>query len=288
MRTVRWRLPNPDPIANATQLNRALLVAVQPGAPHADYYARHGARADGGYLHALLDTGRCALAQLPAYEIVKDRLTRTSARAATYQSVNHGDAAETHDAFDRWAVAETKRYSARRETPRLYWWEIGAAGGSSLPTLALIGAAADKRTDMAHAAAIEHAYHPWIAAVNSLLDSLIDQDEDQGPGQHRLLDYYASVEHAGHRLGLIGSHALLRAQELKPRHAHPLILAAMTSLYLSSTQAQAPHLLILRRRLRRCAGPFEPKTMLVMRVRRSVKLTTNWRENWRESLLRRR
>lgn len=270
-------LPNPDPITNATQLNRALLAAVQPGAPHADYYAHDGARADGGYLHALLDSCRCALPQLPAYDVVKDRLTRTCARAATYQSVNHGDAAGTHNAFDQWAIAETKRYSTRRETPPLRWWEIGAAGGSSLPTLALIGAAADKRTDTTHAAAIERAYYPWIAAVNSLLDSLIDQDEDQGPGQHRLLGYYASAEHAGNRLQLISSHALCRAQELTPRHAHPLILAAMTSLYLSSTQAHAPHLRSLRRQLRQCAGPFEALTMLVMRTRRSASWVANRR-----------
>lgn len=265
-------LPNPDPITNATQLNRALLAAVQPSASHADYYSHHGAHADGGYLHTLLDSCRHALARLPAYDVVEDRLMRTSARAAAYQSVNHGDNAETHNAFDQWAIAETERHNTRHETPALHWWEIGAAGGSSLPTLALIGAAADKWTDNKHAAAIELAYHPWIAAVNSLLDSLIDQDEDQGPGQHRLLDYYASAEDAGDRLELISTHALRRAQELKPRHAHPLILAAMTSLYLSSTQAHAPHLNSLQRRLRQCAGPFETLTMLVMRTRRGA----NW------------
>ncbi len=260
-------MPHADPIANGEQLNRALLVAVRPDTTHADYYAHHSAQDDAGYLQTLIDSCRQSLIQLPAFGSVNDLLLHASHRAATYQSLNHGDSSGSHTAFDQWAIAETARFQTRDEAPPLYWWEIGAAGGSSLAVLALMGAAADARTSGIEAAELEHAYYPWIGAVNSLLDSLIDQDEDDSPGQHRLLDYYPSFEHAGERLELICGEALRRAQALTPSHGHVLILAAMKGLYLSSIQAHQREVHELRKRLRQAAGPFETMAGYVMRTR---------------------
>jgi len=264
--------PHADPIRNGAQLNHALLLAVQPGQEHDDYYAHHAASEDGGYLRALVAACRSALGVLPAYPAVSDGLVRLSSRVAAYQTVNHGDADGSHDAFARWATSEAAHYGRRGEAPKLCWWEIGAAGGSSLAVFALIAAATDPLTGHAQAAAIEDAYFPWIGAVNSLLDSLIDQNEDDAPGQHRLLDYYASPEQAADRLELISTHAIHRARELGPRHGHTLILAAMTSLYLSSADARAPNLCCVRKRLRRCVGPLDTPTMLVMHARRTAGL----------------
>ena len=46
-------MPSDDPLANGRQLNQALIVAVQPGREHENYFARHRLQGDGGYLHAL-------------------------------------------------------------------------------------------------------------------------------------------------------------------------------------------------------------------------------------------
>jgi tetraprenyl-beta-curcumene synthase len=263
-------MPNADPLANGRQLTQALIVAVQPGRRHDDYYAHHCTSEDGGYLRALVDACQTTLGLMPAYSAVGEALLRVSNRIVAYQSFNHGDARGSHDAFARWALSETASHQHRRGGPELRWWEIGAAGGSSLAAFALIAAAADPHTGRAQADAIDDAYFPWIGAVNSLLDSLVDQQEDDAPGQHRLLDYYASSEQATDRLEFITKQAMLRAQELNPRHGHELILAAMTSFYLSCPEAQALDLHRVRERLRKSIGIMDAPTMFIMRARRTV------------------
>jgi len=274
-------MPNADPLANGRQLSQALIVAVQPDREHEDYYAHHSTSKDGGYLRALVDACQTTLSSMPAYSAVGEALVRVSSRIASYQSFNHGDARGSHDAFARWALSETVHHQRRRGGPELQWWEVGAAGGSSLAAFALIAAAADPRTGYAHAEAIDAAYFPWIGAVNSLLDSFVDQQEDNAPGQHRLLDYYASSEQATERLELITKQAMLRAQGLKPRHGHALILTAMTSFYLSCPEARALDLDRVRKGLRKSVGVLGTPTMLIMRARRvaSAIVTDNRRRS---------
>jgi tetraprenyl-beta-curcumene synthase len=260
-------MPNDDPPTNCRQLSQALIVAVQPGREHEDYFAHHSFKGDGGYLHALIDTCQTALSSLPARPAVEEELVRISSRLANYQSLNHGDANGSHNAFLAWASSEAAHHRHHDHGPELSWWEVGAAGGSSLAAFALFAAATDPRTGPAHAAAIDDAYFPWIGAVNSLLDGVVDRQEDDATGQHRLLDYYASPEHATERLELITTQAMARARELQPRHGHTLIVAAMTSFYLSNPATGAPDLHVLRSRLRKSIGVLDAPTMLVMRAR---------------------
>jgi tetraprenyl-beta-curcumene synthase len=260
-------MPSDDPLANGRQLNQALIVAVQPGREHEDYFAHHRLAGDGGYLRALIDACQTALGSLPARPAVEQQLVRISSRLANYQSFNHGDAQGSHDAFLVWASSEAAHHRRHDRDPELSWWEVGAAGGSSLAAFALFAAAADPRTVPAHAVAIDEAYFPWIGAVNSLLDSVVDRREDDATGQHRLLDYYASPEHVAERLGLITTQAMVRARELQPRHGHALIVAAMTSFYLSNPATQAPDLHELRSSLRKSVGVLDAPTMLIMRAR---------------------
>jgi tetraprenyl-beta-curcumene synthase len=260
-------MPSDDPLANGRQLSQALIVAVQPGREHEDYFAHHPLKGDGGYLQALIDTCQTALGSLPARPAVEEDLVRISSRLANYQSFNHGDADGSHNAFLTWASNEAAHHRHHHRGPELSWWEVGAAGGSSLAAFALFAAATDPRTGPAHAAAIEDAYFPWIGAVNSLLDSVVDRQEDDATGQHRLLDYYASPEHVTERLELITTQAMAHARELQPRHGHTLIVAAMTSFYLSNPAAGASDLCALRGRLRRSVGALNAPMMLVMRAR---------------------
>lgn len=264
-------MPSDDPLANGRQLNQALIVAVQPGREHENYFAHHPLPGDGGYLRALVDTCQMALGSLPAHPAVEEELVRISSRLVNYQSFNHGDAHGSHNAFLAWASSEAAHHRHHDRGPELSWWEVGAAGGSSLAAFALFAAATDPRTGPAHAAAIDDAYFPWIGAVNSLLDSVVDRQEDDVTGQHRLLDYYASPEHVTERLELITTHAMARARELQPRHGHTLIVAAMTSFYLSNPATGAPDLHALRSRLRKSVGVLDAPTMLVMRARGAAK-----------------
>jgi tetraprenyl-beta-curcumene synthase len=269
-------MPSDDPLANGRQLSQALIVAVQPGREHEDYFAHHPLAGDGGYLHALINACQTALGSLPASSAVQEELVRISSRLANYQSFNHSDTHGSYNEFLAWASSEAAHHRRHDRGPELSWWEVGAAGGSSLAAFALFAAATDPRTGPAHAAAIDDAYFPWIGAANSLLDSVVDRQEDIATGQHRLLDYYASPEQVAERLELITTQAMARARELQPRHGHALIVAAMTSFYLSDPATQAPDLYALRCRLRKSVGGLDTPTMLVMRARGAASAFTRF------------
>jgi tetraprenyl-beta-curcumene synthase len=269
-------MPNSDPVGNGRQLMQALTIAVQPGRDHDDYYARcEHPTADSGYLQMLVGACQRALAPLPSYPVVSAGLLRVSKRIETYQSLNHGGADGSHHAFARWASREAAHHQASGNGPELYWWEMGAAGGSSLAAFALIAAAADPATESHQVGAIDSAYFPWIGATNSLLDSLIDQAEDAAPGQHRLLDYYDSAEQLAARLELITGEARQRAQAVDASHGHTLILAAMMSFYLTQAEARLPDARQIRDRLRRngTSRGFDLPCTLVMRARNLVAAT---------------
>ena len=161
-------LPNPNPIANTHSLGRALLAALAPGRGHANYYEHNIGTDDAGYLTMLVDACRAAVERLPAFDIVAEPARRALARIVRYQSLNHG-AHGSCDDFAEWARSQTVPGS------NLHWWETGAAVGSQLFVLALIAAAADPTTCTERVDAIERAYFPWIGALSTLLDSVVDQ-----------------------------------------------------------------------------------------------------------------
>lgn len=104
---------------------------------------------------------------------------------------------------------------------------------------ALIAAAADQRLTARQARAIASAYFPWIGALHSLLDSVVDREEDSALGRPSLLAPYPS------RLALLTglSELARRAREattsLPAPRAHGVILTAMCSYYLSAPEARS-------------------------------------------------
>lgn len=257
--------PNADPIANGRRLNEALLRALEPGGTHLDYYAHQNEREDAGYLWDLVDTCRTALGGLPSYTAIAELVRRATARVVSYQALNHGDAHGSLDAFTRWARTEIKGGTGLR------WWEAGAAAGSPLPVFALIAAAARPSTGASEAAAVEGAYFPWIASLNSLLDNLIDRGEDAACGQRNLIDYYASPAEAAARLQGFASQALRRTKALSDGQHHTMILAAMASFYHVSPRTCAPDTrLVTQRILDTMVGDYAVPSTLILRGRHAV------------------
>jgi tetraprenyl-beta-curcumene synthase len=257
--------PNVDPIANGRRLNEALLRALEPDGLHCDYYAHHNQCEDAGYLCDLVDTCRTALNGLPSYAAITDTVRGATARVVSYQALNHGDAYGSLDAFARWARAETK------SSTDLSWWEAGAAGGSPLPVFALFAAAASPATEAEDAAAVEGAYFPWIASLNSLLDNLVDRREDAADGQRNLIDYYNSPAETATRLQTLASRAVNCAKALSDGRQHTMILAAMAGFYHTDPQASAPDACLATQRiLDTMAGDFAVLATLVLRLRRAI------------------
>jgi tetraprenyl-beta-curcumene synthase len=252
--------PSSDPAANARQLHTAILVALQPDRPHIDYYQHHTHDDDGGYLARQVDRCRALLTELPSYTMVAEAVLGQAKRIVFYQSHINLAGERDHPALVRWAALEAPSTTKQR------WWELAAASGSSLATLALLSAAADPHLTKPRAAAIEALYWPWMGALHTLLDSLIDRAEDAATGQHNLLDHYSSKEEMAERMELLAIEAVRRARAVGVEHR--LILAGMTSLYLSDPNAWLPYARDTTERILAALGGLAKPAMLVLRARR--------------------
>jgi tetraprenyl-beta-curcumene synthase len=258
--------PHEEAIANGRRLHEALLVALDPSADQLEYYAHHPQHDDGGYLQEMIDTCRTALSTLPSYAAVAKSARIAAERIVTFQSLNVGKTQGDHDALSRWA---------REETPSgadLEWWETAAAAGSSLGVHVLIAAAADSELRQADIAEIDDAYFPWIGALHSLLDNIVDRQEDAITDQRSLVEYYASPAQAAARLQMLAVKAVGCARALTRGERHAIILAAMAGNYLSTPEANAPDVEALSQSVLKAIGDLATPTLLVFKLRRLVSL----------------
>lgn len=246
---------------NTRRLHQALLVALGPDSHHLDYYAYNDGHDDGGYLVCLIDRCRSALRVLPSFGMVVHHMRNAAFRIVTYQDLNHRGPEASYRAFAEWAIAETPAGTD------LNWWETGAAAGSSLAVFALMSAAAQPTLKADYVTALASAYFPWIGSLHTLLDSLIDEQEDTSTGQHSLTAYYTSREETASRLERLAAQAAHRASALPDGNQHMLILAAMVSFYLSAPQAKDRHALLATERLLTIVGDYAIPAMLVLRAR---------------------
>ncbi len=226
-------LPSSEPRANARRLHQALLGAVQPGAAQPDYYAHHPDGRDGGYLAALIETCRDALSRLPSYDAFAPAISTAAARIAEFQALNLSEAHGGQAELELWAA--TLRGSARA----LAWWERAAGAGSSLALIALIATCARADVEASVAEQIDRAYFPTIGALHSLLDSVVDRDEDRDKGQRSLLEHYDSPLQESVCLTALASDARQACESLPSPRAHRVIVTAMCSYYLSARQCRS-------------------------------------------------
>jgi tetraprenyl-beta-curcumene synthase len=253
--------PSERPGANAERLHQALLVALDPDEASLYYHAVSG-QSDGGYLLEMVEECRAALGELPCWVAVLPAARRAAERIVAFQSCNTGELQGDRLALRRWA----------EENPapdiELLWWEAAAAAGSSLCVYALIALAAQRRVDAGEIAAIERAYFPWIGALHSLLDNLVDVAEDHATGQHSLIRCYASAVQASARMWLLAEHSLRATEGLADPAGHTVILAAMASFYLSAPEADTPAARPVAEAVLEALGAPARPAMLVFRARR--------------------
>ncbi len=256
--------PAYDPVANGRLVHQPLAVALDQTARHPDYYAQGHASDDGGYLKDLTDTCRNAFHQLPSCTLVKDGLTRAAKRIITYQSLNH-NGVPGHSLLAEWAKRETPEDSVLR------WWEISASCASSLTALALLSAAAEPTLTTKHVTSIERAYHPWIGALHTLLDSLVDWDEDELSHQPSLLDNYESPCELTKRIQLLARSSRQATLALPQAKRHRVVLAGMAGLYLAMPEARSPRAQLVTKGVLDEMEDLMRPTLLVMRLRRAVR-----------------
>lgn len=221
--------PADDPVANGTQLHRALLDAVSIGPPSADYYRLSPARDDGGYLAELVARCREAAAWLPACALVRSAVVE-ALRTAEVQYCNHAPPAERAPALRRWAGRQRGRAA-------IGWIEAAAAASSSLGVLALLALAASPHTSETLVTRLRAAYFPWADALTALLDSLVDFEEDAAHGVMNWVAHFPSRPAATARLRTITRRAVHAVRELPRGERHLVIVAGMIAMHLSRGSA---------------------------------------------------
>lgn len=249
-------------LGNGLQLHTALSDAVRSRPSGTDYYIHHPQHDDGGYLAGLVERCRSALELLPSSGAIEPVLVRAAERCGEGQSHNHAVSVEGKEQLIAWTatLADTHGYM---------WWELAAAGISSLVLHALFALAARACT-RAEAETVDAAYFPSVCALSALLDSLVDRPGDAVSANHSFVAYYSSASVAAERFGAIAGEARALSSRLRCHSRHAIILAGIASFYLSAPEARSDFARPVAARTLARLGPTAAPILAVMRLRRST------------------
>jgi tetraprenyl-beta-curcumene synthase len=254
---------------NGLQLHKALIEALDPVAPISDYYLYHPWRDDGGYLRTLVEACRGACAALPAYGQVRPLVVREATRAQV-QALNHDvDPLARDRALKEWVAREFS------EDQQLSWFELSSAATASLAVHAFLALAADPTCTEAEVRHACGAYFPWISGAATMLDSYVDQVEDEATGSHRYVAHYGSMALAGERVKTLVARSAREARALRNGHRHAVITACMVAMYLSKDSARTPEMRASTASIARAGGTLTRVLLPVLRLWRIASAQSN-------------
>jgi tetraprenyl-beta-curcumene synthase len=228
-----------------------------------EYYATQPAFADGGYLQALVATVRGALATLPATGSIADVAQRSAARCAEAQILNHQASRSGIEEARSWATLQA-------DGTGLGWQEfLAGASASVLAIGALIAAAATPGTTPQDAEQIDALYLS-IGAL-TMLDSVVDLQEDIAAGQLGYLQYYDDPGVLAQRLASVARDGVTRARGLPNGSHHIVTLAGIVAYYASAPTASSDFARPLIAPVRKELAPLIAPTLALMRAWRAAK-----------------
>ncbi len=258
---VNERHPMP---ANGEQLHHALADALDPDAPLRDYYRHHPWCDDGGYLLALVNVCREHCRALPSFERVRPLLARETRRSLVL-GINHDEDTTRRDAALRaWAAME---YPYERE---LSWFELSGAASATLVVHVLLTLAAEPRVSEVDVQSAYAAHWPWIALATTMLDSYVDQADDDADGNHSYIAHYPDSDAAAVRLRESIGRALAGARGLRDGNRHLVIVGCMIALYLSKDSARVLELRATTDMLVRSSGSLVRLLLPILRAWRTL------------------
>jgi tetraprenyl-beta-curcumene synthase len=216
---------------NGKQLHLALIEALDPSRPISDYYRFHPWREDGGYLRALVNVCREGCELLPSYAHVRALVVREASRAQVL-AMNHDLDPACRDASLRaWAGCEFP------DGHEATWFELTGAASASLTIHVLLALSAQAGGTELELARAQRAYFPWISAATTMLDSYVDQVEDEVNGDHSYVAHYRTPEYAVLRIRQLVRRCFEETGTLLDAERHTLIAACMVAMYLSKDSA---------------------------------------------------
>lgn len=159
-------------------------------------------------------------------------------------------AVDSEGTVEHWGRAQTPRDS------KLHWWET-AGLRRFLARRARNDRSGGRGGDRAGARRCAGAgLLPVDRALHSMLDQLVDIEEDARASQPNLVELYGSTAEAAGRMGMLAERALECARVLEPEHRHELIVAAMASFICRRRRPGWGRRLWLRGRCWTCPGAW--------------------------------
>jgi hypothetical protein len=219
---------------------------------------------DDRHLARLARAARVTLAGLPAAPAVEPAIEEAIARCAQAQALAHAGAEEE---IERWAAD-------RARNTGLAWPELLAgAQASVLCVHALIAAAADRRTTREQAARLD-ALYLRIGAL-TMLDSLIDREQDAARGERGYLARYGDAGLMAARLAVVAAQARHMARTVPHGSHHLVTMAGIAACYGSAPAAAEPQAGPVFAAVRRELGfALTAPTLALMRIWRLYKRVT--------------
>jgi tetraprenyl-beta-curcumene synthase len=258
--------PLADPLGEGRRLYRALVDAVVLDTePRSDYYASTPQPDDGGYLEELVSVVRRALTRLPCLAAIAEASQRAAERCAEAQARAH--------AVPVLGRAQLKLWARSNAIPTgLQWREfLAGAVSSGFALHALIAAAADHRTSREQALAIDEVYLS-VCALTTLLDSLIDYEQDvRSMGQPGYIRYYEDRDSLAQGLRSVIHRAMARSRDTPNGAHHLMTLVGVVAYYSSAPTASSEFARPVTEQIRRELRPIITPTLAVMRAWRIAK-----------------
>jgi len=265
---------------------------------------------DGGYLRSLIEASRSVLGALPGYEAARPCIVDFVTLYSEMQARKHLPVGVREIEMDRWwwregelrrAVSErdfrgcgdgpggmpeslgsrvrpVSRFDGCELGARgwlgrdLYWWEYGAAAGSTLGIFALICGSAAPCVTPSVAASLADAYFPAICCLHILLDYYIDRDEDAAGGDLNFVAQYASENEAADALETFIRWSLSVTSNCENAELHTAVVRGLLAMYLSDPKVRSQGFDGERRRWARAGrGPTSVLTSACELSRRILK-----------------
>ena len=257
--------PLADPLEEGRPLYQALVDAVVLRTePKGDYYAHTPQPDDGGYLQELVSVVRSALTQLPCRAAIAEAAERAANRCAEAQVRAHAAPTLGRTQLTQWARCNAIPTG-------LQWREfLAGAVSSGLVLHALIAAAADPRITRVQALAVDEVYLS-VCALTTLLDSLIDFEQDRSMDQPGYIRYHEDRDALAQGLKSVMHHAAARSRDTPNGAYHLMTLVGVVAYYASAPTASSEFARPVTRQICRELKPIITPTLAVMRAWRIAK-----------------
>lgn len=258
--------PLADPSGDGHQLYKAFIDAIAVDSElQGDYYPPTHESDDGGYLEELIGVVRQALICLPSQAAIAEASAHAAERCAEAQIHAHATSALGDVQLEQWATSNAIDTG-------LQWREfLAGAVSSGLALHALTVAAANPHTSQEQARTIDEVYLS-ICAVTTLLDGLVDYEQDmRNMGHPGYIRYYDDNEALAEGLLSVIDRAATMACDLPNEAYHLMTLMGVVAYYLSAPTASSEFARDVTERIGRELKPLITPPLAVMRAWRIAK-----------------